>query len=454
MLQPVLSNPWVRAAGVALALALVVFLIYILTPVLVPLFLAFLVAYVFDPVVDYFEARRISRGTTIAGLAMVGLIAFLSVPLIVIPSIAHQAEGLRKSAGRTVAGSEWLDHVLEKLPIEHMAAELEKNGVSGPVTAEAEEEPGENVTELEPETSLPSGSESGPVSEMETAQDAKTAPETQEAESAETGLPEPAGDVNAREVVATYIAMKVRESALQVIRNNFGAFASFGKQAGVNLYSAFAAIGNGVLYVVLFVANFALFAFVAGYLLRDFDGLVAGAGKLIPPKYLPKVTSIMSQIDAQLKSFLRGQITVCCCLGAMYLLGFLIARTPFAILIAVFGTVASFIPFLGVTMVAIIAVLLTVLQWGLDWHVVVVLATIGIAQALEGNVLTPKIVGDQVGLNPVWVILAILVFGNFLGFLGLLLAVPIAAALKVLVLEGVAYYRNSPVFARPGDGPS
>ncbi|MCC6699618.1 MAG: AI-2E family transporter [Candidatus Hydrogenedentes bacterium] len=448
MLQPVLSNPWVRAALVLGALALVGFLVYILTPVLVPLFLAFLVAYVFDPVVDYFEARKISRGATIAGLAMAGLIAFLSIPLIVIPSIAHQAEGLRQSASRTVAGSEWLDRVLEKLPIEHMAAELEKNAAAAHAASDATPPAQDAESTLSEEPVAATAPETDAAAEPEASPepDAVAPKETEDLAGAAPH------DVNAREVLATYIAMKVRESALQVIRNNFGAFASFGKQAGVNLYSAFAAIGNGVLHVVLFVANFALFAFVAGYLLRDFDGLVAGAGRLIPPKYLPKVTSIMGQIDAQLKSFLRGQITVCCCLGAMYAIGFLIARTPFAILIAGFGTVASFVPFLGVTMVAIIAVLLTVLQWGLDWHVIVVLATIGIAQALEGNVLTPKIVGDQVGLNPVWVILAILVFGNFLGFLGLLLAVPIAAALKVLVLEAVAYYRNSPVFARPGDG--
>jgi predicted PurR-regulated permease PerM len=75
-----------------------------------------------------------------------------------------------------------------------------------------------------------------------------------------------------------------------------------------------------------------------------------------------------------------------------------------------------------------------------------VLAVVGIVQALEGNVLTPKIVGDQVGLGPVWVILAIMVFGNLLGFLGLLIAVPTAAVLKVLVVEGVEYYRKSPLF--------
>ena len=96
------------------------------------------------------------------------------------------------------------------------------------------------------------------------------------------------------------------------------------------------------------------------------------------------------------------------------------------------------------------ALLLAWLQHGFDWHLIGALATFIIAQSIEGTILTPKIVGDKVGLNPVWVILAIMVFGNALGFLGLLLAVPVAAALKVLVLEALARYKASPVFEGEG----
>jgi predicted PurR-regulated permease PerM len=130
----------------------------------------------------------------------------------------------------------------------------------------------------------------------------------------------------------------------------------------------------------------------------------------------------------------------------MYALGFWISGTPLALMIGAFGLVASFVPYLGVVLTSILAISLTLLAWGIDVHLIGVLITIGLAQFLEGNVLTPKIVGDQVGLNPVWVILAVLVFGNFLGFLGLLIAVPTAAALKVLVVEAVAYYKNSKVY--------
>jgi predicted PurR-regulated permease PerM len=439
MLEPVLSNPWVRAVAVLLAVVLLGALVYILKPILIPLFLAFLVAYVFDPVVDYFERRKVSRSAAIAALAFLGLAGLLCAPLVVIPSVYHQADKLIRSADSEVAGAAWLDRALDLLPIEQMAASLDNESFAPTAseTVDIVEEPaeaadaGEKTPDTEP-ASIPA----------QTSADVEV--EERPAPSME--------DLTAREVVARYIGEAVRESAVQFVTTNLSTFALVGRNAGANLFSIFAFLGSGLVQIVLFVANVALFAFVAVYLLRDFDGLVRGARKLIPPKYEAKTVSIVSQIDAQLRSFLRGQITVCFCLGAMYAVGFLIARTPFAIPIAAFGIVVSFIPFLGVTMVAIVAVTLTILQYGFDWHIVVVITTIGVAQALEGNVLTPKIVGDQVGLNPVWVILAILVFGNFLGFLGLLLAVPIAAALKVLVLEGVAYYRKSPVFTQDQAG--
>ena len=133
--------------------------------------------------------------------------------------------------------------------------------------------------------------------------------------------------------------------------------------------------------------------------------------------------------------------------------GYTICDVPFALLIALFGTIASLVPYLGVAMTVIPALVMVFLRHGLDWHIVGVLITFALAQGLEGNVLTPKIVGDKVGLHPVWVILAILVFGSALGFLGVLIAVPLAASLKVLVLEGVQYYKKSPLFegASPAD---
>src|SRR5690606_13684673 len=149
---------------------------------------------------------------------------------------------------------------------------------------------------------------------------------------------------------------------------------------------------------------------------------VTSARDLVPPRYRPKTVEIVEKIDHQLRSFIRGQVTVCLSLGLMYAIGLTICDVPFALLIALFGTVASLVPYLGVAVTLIPALLMAYLGHGFDWHFVGVLITFAVAQGLEGNVLTPNIVGDKVGLHPVWVILAILVFGSALGFLGILIA--------------------------------
>ncbi|MBX7258529.1 MAG: AI-2E family transporter [Candidatus Hydrogenedentes bacterium] len=387
MSHPVLANPWVRAVGVLLAIVLVGILAYILRPVLIPLFLAFIVAYVFDPVVDYFEARRVPRGVTIAGLAILGILVILCVPFVVVPGIISQGDAIITSARSEVGrGNEWLEQLVDSPQVERV---LQQAGWIDP-------------NDKNPDTLA---------------------------------------------IIRTKVGEYVREQSLQFVRNNAGTLAVAGRSAGVSIAGLFASLGNSALKVILFVANFALFAFVAGYLLKDFDSIVQGGRSLIPPRHSPKTVEIVGKIDSQLRSFLRGQTTVCFCLGAMYTVGFLISGLQvMALVIGAFGMLASFIPYLGVLFVAVFSLTMAIAQYGLDWHVLGVLITIGIVQVLEGNVITPKIVGEQVGLSPVWVILAIMVFGSFLGFLGLLLAVPIAAVLKVLVVESVDAYKRSPVF--------
>ena len=388
MLRTVLDNPWVRAVAVVLGLIGLFFLVRLLSPVLVPLLMAFLVAYLLDPVVDFFEKRKIARGTTIAALAILGIIILVSIPLLVIPGIVREAHSLATSSpsGESSAGDgvfqEWLVRGVKVVHLDDLVRNLEW------------EEEGRDTLSI---------------------------------------LAEKTGEW-------------VSENASGLLKTYAGQFASVGQQAGNTVAQLLASLGRGIVSVIVFFANFALFAFVAGYLLRDFDGIVAGCKKLVPPRYRSKTFDIVGRIDLQLRCFLRGQFIVCLCLGGMYAIGFLIAGTPFALLVALFGMVASFVPYVGVLLVSVTALFLTLLEHQLDWHLLAALATVVLAQALEGNVLTPRIVGNQVGLNPVWVILAVLVFGNFLGFVGLLLAVPIAAALKVLVVEGVAYYKRSSVF--------
>lgn len=390
MAESVLKNPWVRALGVLAAIVTVLFLAYILTPVLVPLFLAFLVAYVLDPVVDFFEKRRIPRAATIAAFAAMGLVLLLAIPLVLVPAIISSAEQMVRGSESQAA-----DETAQG-PIMQWFNEVTQGRVTGWFN---------EVTEA--------------VSLDEFGQK---------------------------------MGEKVKEYASGLLEGNMGSVAAMGQQAGTTIAQALASIGRGAVNTLLLLGNFALFAFVAGYLLKDFDRLVAGAKKLVPPRHGPKTFDIVGKIDLQVRSFLRGQMTVCLCLGIMYAIGFAIAGVPFWFLVAFFGGLACFVPYVGVALTAVTALFLTFLgHHALDWHLLVVLGTVVLAQVLEGNFLTPKIVGDKVGLNPVWVILAVLVFGNFLGFLGLLLAVPMAATLKVLVVEAVERYKMSAAYTGGSD---
>lgn len=390
VLEEVFENPWVRAAGLVLAVVLVCFLVYLLSPVLVPLFFAFLAAYVFDPVVDRFERRGVSRMVAIAGLALVGVALLLAVPLYLLPGIIHEADALRVVAQERLAGGGedggLLRGLLNRLPLRSLVESLGWAPADKP-------------------------------------------------------------DYDPVAVLTYELASNVREGAADFLRKYGSDLVSAGQTAGTSVAGFFAGIGKWFLNVVLVVGNLALFAFVAGYLLKDFDRIIVSARELVPPKYRERTSSIFGKIDGQLRGFLRGQALVCLVLGVMYAVGLSIAGVPFGLALGIFGGVASFVPYLGLVLTIGPAMVLCLLQFGgFDWHFVFVLVTFGVAQFLEGTFITPKVVGEQVGLGPVWVILAVLVFGNALGFLGLLLAVPLAATLKVLVLEGLEWYRASDLF--------
>ena len=400
MLEPVLSNHWVRAVGVLLAIALVAFLAYLLSPVLIPLFLAFLVAYTLDPLVDKLEARGLSRTRSIAVFAGIGLVILLAIPAFVVPSVIHQAQTLGERAeGRIDQSEEGAEpeesFVYRFVPVERLRSLVEYLEI-----APAEEEDYDPVAVL-----IAEGSN------------------------------------------------RVRDQLLGYVSTHGGEVAAAGQTAGIGAAQVLSSVGRWLIGAVLFLANFALFSFVAVYLLRDYDNIVATSKELVPPRYRLKTFDIGSKINAQIRGFIRGQMMVCLALGALYAIGLSIAGVPFAILIGIFGGIASFIPYLGLILTIIPSVVLCLLDnQGLSWHFFAVLATFGTAQFLEGTFITPKLVGDQVGLGPVWVILAVLVFGSAMGFLGLLLAVPIAATLKVLIVEALGYYRSSSLYQEAEDG--
>jgi len=391
MFDVVLKNPWVRAIIALTSLVGVAFLAWLLRPILVPLFFAFIVAYVFDPLVDRLEKFKISRIVSIAILALIGIGLALAGPLLLLPSVITEA-----------------DHLIG------VAQERMRPGPDGAVPAE---------------TLLNRLPLRGLVEALGLA-------------------PEGQADYDPVSVLVKEASERVRDGATNFLKDYGAQAAQFGKIGGTGVLGVFSSIGRAILGFVLSVGNIVLFAVVAGYLLRDFDGIIVTAKDLVPPRYRDRTFSIFSKIDGQLRSFMRGQALVCLALGVLYSIGLSLSGVPFAVALGIFGGAVSFVPYLGLILTILPASILCIVSHGgIDLHLAGVMATFVVAQMLEGTVITPKVVGEQVGLGPVWVILAVLVFGNALGFLGLLLAAPIAASLKVLVVEGVEYYRQSPVFA-------
>lgn len=404
MVYDVLRNKWVQAVGLLGAIVAVSMVLYLLSSVLVPLFFAFIVAYVFDPVIDKIETYKISRvGSIVTLVGGIVLVAIL-LPLIVLPGVIKQAGVMM--------------------------------------------EPPENLILTDGDSETPATTYQGRMAqkledwlELDSLVLAMKLVEPDEFGQ----LPE---DPDSIAVIRHEVGERIQKNVGTLLRSLFPQW----KEAGSSMIRMATLVGDAFLRLFLFVGNFVLFAFVAIYLLKDYDHIVASGDALVPHRHRLKVREIMCRIDRQLRAFLRGQFTVCCCLGTMYAIGLLISGAPFALLLALLGAVASFVPYLGLVLTIGPAVILTVLyHGGFDWHVVGVLITFALAQFLEGNFLTPKIVGSQVGLGPVWVILAIMVFSSALGFIGLLLAVPIAAVLKVLAEEALLLYRNSTFFSGDDD---
>lgn len=175
------------------------------------------------------------------------------------------------------------------------------------------------------------------------------------------------------------------------------------------------------------------------YMLRDWDSFMAHLGALVPRSQRDTVIQLARETDSVLSAFLRGQVLVMLALAIIYSLGLSIVGLKFAIAIGVVAGLVSFVPYLGFLFGIGLAGLTVALEPEPLWHLAGVVATFTIAQIIEGTVLTPKLVGDRIGLHPVIVIFAIVAGGQLFGFFGILLALPAAAVLSVLIR--FAYHR-------------
>lgn len=211
------------------------------------------------------------------------------------------------------------------------------------------------------------------------------------------------------------------------------------------LTSALSLINVLVLLVIVPVVTF--------YLLLDWDRMVARLDELLPRDHAPTLRRLAREIDDTLASFIRGQGTVCLILGVYYAVALMLAGLNFGLVVGFVAGLISFIPYVGALVGGVLAIGLALFQFWGDWVWIGLVAGIfALGQMIEGNVLTPKLVGGSVGLHPVWLLFALAVFGSLFGFVGMLVAVPVAAMLGVVARFGIAQYKSGPLY-RGSAGP-
>lgn len=186
---------------------------------------------------------------------------------------------------------------------------------------------------------------------------------------------------------------------------------------------------------------------VSVYMLLDWDRMIARADELLPRDHAPVIRQLAGEIDATLASFIRGMGTVCLILGTYYAVTLMLVGLQFGLAVGFIAGLVTFIPYLGALIGGALAIGLALFQFWGDWTSVGLVAVVFvIGQVVEGNFLTPKLVGHSVGLHPVWLLLALSVFGALFGFVGMLVAVPVAAALGVVIRFGVGQYMGSRLY--------
>jgi predicted PurR-regulated permease PerM len=197
----------------------------------------------------------------------------------------------------------------------------------------------------------------------------------------------------------------------------------------------------GVISVVVFVVVVPVVAF---YLLLDWDAMLERIDAMLPRDHAPTIRRLAKEIDTVLAGFVRGQVSVCIALGTFYAVALMAAGLQFGLVVGAIAGAITFIPYVGSIIGGTLAVGLALFQFWGDWvQIGIVAAIFAVGQFVEGNILTPKLVGKSVGLHPVWLLLALSAFGSAFGFVGMLVAVPVAASIGVLTRFAIEQYQSS-----------
>jgi len=250
------------------------------------------------------------------------------------------------------------------------------------------------------------------------------------------------------EPLIAHIKAQLTDAQLERLREAAAGYAgdAVGLLGGLvrNLFSGGVAVVNVLSLIVIMPV-------VAFYLLRDWDRIIASLDALLPLGAAETVREQLREIDTRLSGFVRGQAIVCLVLGTWYAVGLSLVGLDFGLLIGLGAGLISFIPYFGTAVGLGVGLGLAFAQFS-EWLPIALVAAVFVSgQVLEGFVLTPNLVGERVGLHPVWVLFALMAGGGLMGFTGVVLAVPAAAAIGVLVRFAVERYLQSPLYQGTDD---
>ncbi|MGI9493471.1 MAG: AI-2E family transporter [Geminicoccaceae bacterium] len=257
---------------------------------------------------------------------------------------------------------------------------------------------------------------------------------------------------------------RLRDRLLPLLTNlierfNFGADLSaeglIKEQAGQAI-SVFMRSVSGLLQSGVALLNLVALMFVTPivtfYMLRDWDRMVAQIRSLVPPRQQATFERLGSEIDEVLAGFIRGAGLVCTFLAIFYAVGLWIIDLRYGLIIGILTGFFSFIPFIGMALGLIVGLSVAAFQFQDIWMILAVAGIFGVGQFIEGNLISPRLVGSRIHLHPVWMIFAVLAGTTLFGIIGTLLAVPFAAVLGVLIRFGLERYQKSALFHPPDDG--
>lgn len=230
-----------------------------------------------------------------------------------------------------------------------------------------------------------------------------------------------------------------------------GSMTQFAGKAADWLLGVLKTVLSGGLALVNLVSLLVVTPIVAFYLLVDWDDMIDTIDSWVPREHVETVRGLGREINRAMAGFIRGQGTVCLLLGAFYAVSLSFAGLNFGLAIGILAGALTFIPYAGALIGGVLAIGLALVQFWPDyWSIGLVAGIFALGQFLEGNFLSPKLVGKSVGLHPVWLMFALFAFGYVFGFVGLLLAVPMAAAAGVLVRFGLQQYLSSRLYLGSG----